>query len=184
MIDLEFPSLPSSLVVGGREVPVRTSFRVWLRFGRLLSQGIVSHEVLLEPCDGDWLPAALEFYRSENATPRGSDGPAAVRLIDLSLDGDYIVGSFQQAYGIDLTEGDMHWHRFLALLRSLPDDTKLMRIAGYRGWRKSNRTQESVMRQMRDEWSLPEDGDWGLSEGGSEFLDANERRARDILKGR
>lgn len=186
MIDLEWDHLPDSILVDGREVAVHTSFRVWLRFGRLLEErGVASAAVLKEPCGGDWLPAALEFYRSENVTPRGSDG--AQRLIDLTLDGDYIVGSFQQAYGIDLTEGDMHWHRFLALLRSLPEDTKLMRIAGWRGWRKSRRSQESIMRQLRGEWALPpRDGDAGLGlrrEAG-DFLDANEAQLRRRLEGR
>lgn len=184
MIDLEFAHLPDTLIVEGREVPIHTSFRVWLRFGRLAEErGIASAAVLKEPCEGDWVTPALEFYRSENATPRSQSN---ARVLDLTLDGDYIAGSFQAAYGIDLTSEDMHWHRFLALLRSLPDDSKLMTIVGYRGWRKSSASHDSIMRKMRDDWALPpkDETSWDLSEGASAFLDANEARAREKLQGR
>ena len=46
-------------------------------------------------------------------------------IIDYVEDGEYIVGSFMQAYGIDLTICDMHWHMFKALLLSLPENSKM-----------------------------------------------------------
>lgn len=182
MIDLEFAALPDSIVVDGRDVKVHTSFRVWLRWGRMLTRrGIALGTVLAEPCDGHWLEPAIEFYKSENPTPRGKDNR---RLIDVAMDGDYVVGSFQQAYGIDLTQEDMHWHRFLALLRSLPSDTKLMEVAGYRAWKRSKRSQESVMHELKEEWALPAtDWDRPVSQGASDFLDANEAHLRERLGG-
>ncbi len=159
-VDLEMDSLPTCLVVDGVDVPVRTSFRAWLRFGRIVEQAhVCDPHVLVGPCDGDWRPAALEFYRSPVETPRTSD-VATARPYDLALDGDYVVGSFQAAYGIDLTCGDMHWHRFLALLRSLPKDSKLVEIAGYRTWDESTskRRPSERYRRLRNEWRLPEPG--------------------------
>lgn len=184
MIDLEFDALPDTLVVDGEDVKVHTSFRVWLRFGRLLHEcQIPDPAVLVEPCEGNWVPAALEFYMSENATPNG--GGSTARTMDLALDGDYVVGSFQQAYGIDLTCGDMHWHRFLALLRSLPGDTKLVEIAGYRAWVKSKRSQESMMRELRNQWALPaKREELPVREEADQWLDKNEGHLRDVLSRR
>lgn len=157
-IDLEFPELPDTLSCDGGEVRVRTSFRLWLRFGRLAKdEGLIWPGVLDgEPVEG-WEAAAEEFYASPVATPAPSKAKGP-RAMDLGLDGDYVVGSFMQAYGIDLTSCDMHWHLFLALLRSLPDDTKLMRIAGYRTWDEagSRRKPEEAARELRRRWALPE----------------------------
>ena len=67
--------------------------------------------------------------------------------------------SFQQAYGIDLTDPglSMHWHRFLALLRGLPEDTALARVMGFRGWRADDgrKGREREMRERRAAWALP-----------------------------
>lgn len=162
MIDLAVPGLPDTLSVGGEDVRVKTSFRDWLRFGRTLSERrLCDPSVLLDVPAGDWRPAAIEFYRSPVETPRptGQDGP---RTLDLELDGDYVVGSFMQAYGIDLTSADIHWHMFLALLRSLPGDTRLAEIGGYRAWRRDTRSQESVARERQRAWALPARQDAGL----------------------
>lgn len=159
MIDLEQDHLPTSLVVGGEEWPVRTSFRVWLRFVRILQEhGICDPSIFDgEVPPGQWAEAAGEFARSECPTPHG--GERAGRVFDILMDSDYLVAAFQQAYGIDLTEGDMHWHRFLALWRGLPSDTRLSEIVGHRSWRRSSRSPESVHEELRDRWSLPEERD-------------------------
>lgn len=162
MIDLASDQpLQTCLVVGGAEVPVDTSFRAWLRFSRILDEtGLCDPSVLVGevPEGRDWRPAALEFLGERPSTPRpsGKTGPTAY---DLDEDAAYVVGSFQHAYGIDLTDPalDMHWHRFLALLRSLPEGSKLVEIAGYRTWSRaeSKRTHESRMAELRSAWELP-----------------------------
>lgn len=158
MIDLEFSSLPETIVTGGVEHKVHTSFRVWLRWGRLLKECHIAAPFIFKeeapPPGSDWVEAALEFYRSDTATPNGTRKNVNPSM-DLLLDGDYLVGSFQYAYGIDLTSEDMHWHRFLALLRSLPKDAKLSEIASYRTWQNDKRKHETIMRELRKEWALP-----------------------------
>lgn len=165
MIDLSFPELPSRIECGGSLFIVDTSFRTWLRFGAILRErrtawpGVFAGEVP----EGDWVPAALEFYESRTEVPRAS-GTASARLIDPAVDGELIVAAFQQAYGIDLTEGDMHWHRFKALLAGVPDETKLAKVMGYRAYttppRKYGEAQRDAdMRELRRAWELPpEDG--------------------------
>lgn len=171
MIDLRNAGLPSRLEWGGFSVSIHTSFRVWIEFERRL---IDEHMVWLgifpngkAPSDDGWIQAAIDFWRSENATPRMTRPPSNVRLIDYIEDGDHIVASFQQAYGIDLTTEDMHWHRFKALLSGLPDDTKLAKIMGYRDYNEveAKRKHEDFMKEQRAAWSLPlpegEDDDTG-----------------------
>lgn len=162
MIDLARDSLPSALLVGGEAYEVRTSFRTWIAFARVLEAegvfwtGVFARDVPESP---EWRDAAVEFLASPNETPRrtGGDGP---RTVDLLLDGDFIVAAFQQAYGIDLTEGDMHWHRFKALLNGLPEGTALSRIMGYRAYETppKNADRDAEMRRLRRAWELPDPG--------------------------
>lgn len=164
MIDLERTELPRSIVSSlGEEVRVKTSFRAWLRVARLLREGVfdasiiegvvVDDRVERRMPDGNVLEGIREFLLSENRTPRKSGSGA--RTLDYLEDGDYIVGSFQHVYGIDLTVEDMHWHRFLALMRSLPAEAKLVEIAGYRSYEPKSEKTEDRLKRLRDEWALP-----------------------------
>ena len=164
-VDLRFHELPHQIGVGGEWAEVDTDFRTWLAWGEAAKEKVFLTSILKdgEP-SFDWVPAALEFYASPNDTPRGrSDGP---RTLDLLSDGDYIVGAFQQAYGVDITSCSMHWHRFLALLRSLPSDTRLVQIMGYRAWTESDekRKPSDVRKELRERWSLGHEDDSELVE--------------------
>ncbi len=138
---------------------METDFRVWIEFGyQLETNGVAISSVFADelPPGREGLEAVIEFYKSENATPRASGDEHAPRAVDLVLDGDYIVASFQQAYGIDLTSVDyMHWHRFKALLNGLPKDTILSKAIGYRTWRPTKRKYEDLMREEHKRWLLP-----------------------------
>lgn len=166
-IDLERRGLPCHIVVesadgGEQAVAVRTDFREWLRFGRLLEEtGACDPRVLAgfpdEVPDGPWQAAAVEFYEAPVACPRRGGGPERPRALDVALDGDYVVAAFWQAYGVDLTSASMHWHLFRALLRGLPDDTRLSQAMGWRTWLEGDerRKPTTVRRELRDAWALP-----------------------------
>lgn len=53
---------------------------------------------------------------------------------DLNKDAAFIYASFLQDYKIDLFEvqGSLHWHKFLSLLNSLSQDTKLAQVINIR----------------------------------------------------
>lgn len=55
-------------------------------------------------------------------------------IIDFKVDSGYIYAAFMQAYGVDLYEqqGKLHWHKFIALLQSLPDNTRMREIMSIR----------------------------------------------------
>lgn len=177
MIDLRFSELPKALIVGGQDVPIKTDFRTWIEAQRSVAEDSIMPFSIFpneEPPEGEWVPAALEFLRSKNSCPHGQATATQVEVFDLMEDGDYIVAAFQQAYGIDLTAPDcsMHWHRFLALLRGLPQETKLSEIIGYRGWTEADGKQsfETRAKKLRESWSLPRKADERLKAAQSEWF--------------
>lgn len=159
MIDLRFKELPHTLICDGVEYELDTDFRTWIHFDYLLREerqyweGIFKDEV---PISFDWFEPALEFLESKNVTPHDTE-KSLEKLLDYVLDGDYIVAAFQQAYGIDLTSVDMHWHRFHALLIGLPDDVLLSKAIFYRGWKKEpqNKDHDRKYRENKARWSFP-----------------------------
>lgn len=161
MIDLRETMLPNAIEVDGKPYFVDTDFRTWIKFGEDYEDGVVPFYIFTKDVpEGNYEPSALQFYANPNATPRNTH-TSPYRLIDYVLDGEYIVASFQQAYGIDLTDPKlkMHWHRFKALLEGLPDDTKMSKIIGYRSWSNSKKSHETIMREQREMWRLPEKGE-------------------------
>lgn len=161
MIDLRETMLPNAIEVDGVTYRVKTDFRTWIRFWAEYEGGTASYCIFEKdiPPGGDWEASAVLFLTNPNVTPRGSESP--VRLMDYILDGEYIVASFQAAYGIDLTDPKlkMHWHRFKALMDGLPDDSKMAKIIGYRGYNPSNKKHETLMREQQQSWRLPEKGE-------------------------
>lgn len=160
MIDLRFKELPTGIEVGGQFYRLRTDFRVWIQFMKMVEEDGIASVIVFEdrPPEGDWSEQIMEFAESRNETPKAGAAKGD-RTMDLVLDGDYIVGAFQQAYGIDLTDPnlEMHWHRFLALLRSLPESTKLAEIMGYRAYSRSESKKKvsTAMEEAKRRWKLP-----------------------------
>lgn len=162
MIDLRIKELPSRIEWGGGSCEVLTDFRIWIQFGEWLKQGKVFLGIFpkLNPPEGDeWQRAAIEFYQCRNIVPRAIGAPSRAKLLDMVVDSPFIVASFQQAYGIDLTSCDMHWHRFCALLDGLPDETKIAKIMGYRSYDPSleKRKHSDFMLEQRARWALEQD---------------------------
>lgn len=164
-VDLRRPGLPHDIWCGeayGRR-EVETSFRTWIAFDASLRGGVASFEIFrggFRPAGTEWVSGAREFLSPPCACPH--DVPdRGDRLLDLVVDGDYVVAAYQQAYGIDLTDPslDMHWHRFLALLRGLPGDTVLAEAMRMRGWREDRRSMTAVNESLRRQWSLPSERD-------------------------
>lgn len=53
-------------------------------------------------------------------------------FFDWDIDANYIYSAFLQVYKIDLISENMHWWKFLALYKALPDNTKLSSILDIR----------------------------------------------------
>ena len=78
----------------------------------------------------------------------------------INHDGDLIYAAFMQTYGIDLFEqqGKLHFKKFSALLKGLPEDTQFSKICGIRSYKKptKNDTYEKNMLKLQEVYKLPE----------------------------
>lgn len=175
MIDLRVKGLPSQIEVGGLFYAIKTDFREWLKFGEIIKQPFEVYDLafLFEenvPLVVDFTKELLEFYENKNATPNYND-KSSERTLDYILDGEYIVGSFMSAYGIDLTSVDMHWHLFKALFVSLPDTSKITQIMGMRSYKKSEESYDKVALKNKKAWRLPSIMDSELEQINQEIND-------------
>lgn len=164
MIDLRIKGLPNHIEVAGKSFLLDTDFREWIEFGERLNDEPTLLDLLFVVKDINGLDVMLygdeildklmEFYINKNETPV-EDTTSGEVVVDYVLDGEYIYSSFMQAYSIDLTEVDMHWHKFKALFLGLPDDTKIKQIISMRSWEKTRDSYETTCKKLKEMWQLP-----------------------------
>lgn len=159
MIDLRKKGLPNVVYFDGKPFSIYTDFREWIKYSEIIKSpdatlGDIAFLFKNEIPVGDFSPALFEFYANPNITPTG-EGSSEV-LFDYIQDGEYIFSSFLQVYGIDLTEVDMHWHKFKALFISLPAECKMGQIMGDRGYKEDKRKYEEIAKERKRDWSLPQ----------------------------
>ena len=94
----------------------------------------------------------------EHTGTGSSSDPQDEPVLDYRCDADYIVGAFQQAYGIDLTADKVHWWRFKALLHALPPETPLGKIVEIRGKDTSgmDRADRDYYETLKERFALPD----------------------------
>lgn len=156
---------PNTITVDGVEYPVNTDFREWVRFqGILLADGtnegkaVKVCELMSQmglPQTKEVLDAMLRFYAgasTENQTKSGGN----VQAYDFEKDSEYIFSAFLDSYGIDLTTERLHWWRFKALFKSLPEDCQMCKIMMYRtiDLKKVPKEQRKFYREMKARYSL------------------------------
>lgn len=162
MLDLTTKALPNTITVNGRAYSIYTDFRIWLRFAKDWEKATHGESVDVaylfkndHPARVD-MTSFLEFYQPENPLPRQIGPEETIRALDFTLDADLIYAAIMQQYGIDLLEKNMHWHKFLALLRGLKG-TKLDEIMGYRTYKRSKKSQDEIYEDLRSAWEIPEE---------------------------
>lgn len=151
--------------MNGVEYPVDTDFREWVKFqGILLAYGtneakaVKVCELMAEmglPQTKESLDAMLQFYAgasTENQTGSGGN----VQAYDFEKDSEYIFSAFLDSYGIDLTTERLHWWRFKALFKSLPENCQMCKIMMYRtiDLKKVPKEQRKFYREMKSRYSL------------------------------
>ena len=145
-------------MVEGKAYFLNTDFRVWIDFDEYVKNVKSLKDFKKFFVDeipfADFTKPLVEFYTNENSTPNYKKGDNE-QLVDFIQDGEYIVASFMQDYGIDLTECEMHWHLFKALFLGLSDKTKIKEIMATRGWTDDKRKPEVVARENKNAWRLP-----------------------------
>lgn len=164
MINLKRKGLPDCIYdAWGEPVFLDTDFRKWIDFPDRMEKAkggdfMPYTELFLDtaptPTD-EIINQIQDFYYIKPEVPRDS-GNSGPELLDYDIDADYIFAAFMQSYGIDLVETDLHWHKFLALITALPDDTTLSRIMGYRGYDgKSKDVGYKEYMKLKQMWELP-----------------------------
>ena len=167
MIDLRNKGLPLTIKVGERFFKLKTDFREWIKFGEVLKGKfdltdlffVIDEELTLLDCAiyGDSIvKELLNFYTNQNATPKQTENDNGEEIIDYVLDGDYIYSSYLAQYGIDLVDIEyLHWHKFKALFLGLNDGSKIKQIMSFRNYKKSNKKEEEVRKELKEIWKLP-----------------------------
>lgn len=156
---------PDTITVDGVEYPVNTDFREWVRFQGILLADESNDAKAIKICNlmesmripqtKEALDSMLQFYAgasTENKTESGGN----VQSYDLEKDSEYIFSAFLDSYGIDLTTERLHWWRFKALFKSLPEDCQMCKIMMYRtiDLKKVPKEQRKFYREMKARYSL------------------------------
>lgn len=163
MIDLTKKGLPNTILVNGCPIFINTDFRVWIRFYEDYTNSKeevdISYLFVEESpiIDEEVINQLVIFLFNPNVTPR-TEGGVSEKTLDYILDGEYIFSALYQTYGIDITESDMHWHKFLAMCNNITGDSTLWGYAkSMRGYRKSskNDSYEKDCMEAKTAWSFP-----------------------------
>ena len=167
MLDLTQKSLPDAISVGGRDFSINTDYRIWMRFvmeykSWMLrdAKGVLDIKYLFDTAipvfeQAEDYNGIFLFAFPKNVVPHSSKD-SGDDVLFYEYDGDYIYSAFLQAYGIDLIDTDMHWHKFLALMNGLPDSTRLSSIMGYRAYTGEKIKDEAAMyRKLKEAWMPP-----------------------------
>lgn len=162
-------------------VPVSTNFRTGILFEQVLLDPQLDDLEKLQTAlslyfpgvifDNDVLDEAISrmvwFYRCgadpAETTGAGADGDTdSDPPFSYEHDADYIYSAFMQAYGLDLARQPLHWWQFRALFRSLPEDTQLVKIIGYRTMKlpaKMSKEQRQHYEKLKRVYALPQSAD-------------------------
>lgn len=120
-------------------------------FKRFIMLGNEDEQVVRD-IKGNIIPKEIIEKNKARSDEEDDDQP----FYDITKDGEYIYASFLQAYGIDLFEeqGKLHWHKFNALLVSLPSDTKFMEVLRIRAWKPSKGDSAEYKKQRRKQQEI------------------------------
>lgn len=162
--------LPEWLEICEQKCNIRTDFRTWLKFSKLMSESENDLDKLSEmfklvffelpPNMMSAIGEMLKFYQYQNVS-KGQEKSSAPskRLFDFDYDGDLIYSAFLQQYHIDLCDTSMHWWKFRALFNSLSEDTQFMRVVSYRNTNLAkikDKEQKAFYRKMKELYRLPD----------------------------
>lgn len=161
---------PETITVDDIEYPINTDFRPWITFQNALQVqeatekkaerlSLLMEDMGLHP-SAQTLSAMLEFYTGASTEHSGGGKPHKM-VFDFQKDSEFIYSAFHASYGIDLTVAKLHWWRFKALFKSLPDDCEFCKIMRYRAvdMKDVPKIQKQFYREMKARYSLGESRD-------------------------
>ena len=207
-----YSRFPTRLTIDGKEYEIRPSWdRVMEAYDTRADVNLPYSVIAKHVCGllfweqpRDAARAAIEVFRflegDRDQNPPNDEAPC----FDFRQDAKYIYGAFWQTYGIRLSEWRdtrtkpnektrwMHWHEFLYLFASLPEDTRISWIMGIRSAEIPRRTEhngETVDRMIRQKAAFKlevaeDDGAERFARGAKALFDKLEAQALNERKKR
>lgn len=149
-----YEDLPETLEVDGKEYPIITDFREWLRFSDMLKSDIPSQfkleflsdmfledvpdlyteediEIVMDAITAFLSLSALEFPKQEKESDEEFENAdfeeeSVRKAIYYEQDAPYIISAFRREYQIDLLSVEyLHWWEFRMLLDGLSEDSQI-----------------------------------------------------------
>jgi len=171
---------PDTVMVDGGEFSINADFRAGVELEYILQDKESSDKdkvlAIFNLYYGDNAPtnkseaidAVLDFYKmgknpqksieKMNNQEENEDKKPHKRSYDLRYDDEYIYAAFLQYYGLDLCSCSLHWWQFMALFRSLPEESMIVKIMGYRAADTSkikNRAERERIAKLKEVYALP-----------------------------
>lgn len=166
MIDLRKKGLPNAIYsADGEPIYLETDYRVWIQFMEDLKHDDEERDISYlfidePPVIDEYIYNKLKlFLYNPSPTPKVSDSKGE-KVLDYVLDGEYIFSALYATYGIDITELDMHWHKFLALCNNIIGEGTLWGYAkSMRGYKKpsKNDSYERNCQRAKEAWGFEEE---------------------------
>lgn len=167
MIDLTKMTLPSSIIVLGKDFEIHTDFQYFIIFSRMLKENpklddfdfFYKNEIPFNKEQG-----FLELYKfayPKKEVPRIFDDEQNDNiLLDYEIDADLIYSAFFHYYNLDLFQDNLHlhWYKFQSLLSGIKD-TKLndiMDIRNYKPNKNDSPQYRSQMNKLKEMWKIEE----------------------------
>lgn len=165
-----YDKLPDRVTYKGKEYPLDLSFRRVLAVSDLMDEPLpdetklqIALDLLVtskHPVEAGLLTAVMDVITLDRPKRKVKQ-----KVIDLQKDWQYIYAGFQQAYGINLFRDDLHYLEFLALLNSLPGNTRMSQIIDIRTKpipkaTKYNQEQIARLTELKAEFALSDPGDF------------------------
>ena len=162
-------TLPEELLICGKNYPIKTDFKIWIKFSQIIFSGEMDHKKLakalrllfdkLPPKLDKALNAVMEFYNPPKKQSKSRQKKNNKRAYDFEYDAEFIYAAFLQQYKIDLNKADLHWWQFKSLFDCLTDETNFIKIVGYRSINLKDikdKEQKKFYREMKELYKLPD----------------------------
>lgn len=182
-------ALPSTVMVGGRDIPIDTNFRTCIIYELMMQdrdldkieKTISALNLFYEDCF-DYVTSSAEsveeaveqiiwFYTCGKPPKKPQPGepppPPSIktrrREHDFEVDAPLIYAAFLAQYRVDLQETDyLHWWQFHAMFQGLAEDHQIVKIMGYRTLDLShikNKEEKRRLSRLQNKYALPFVGD-------------------------
>lgn len=157
------------------DIEINTDFRIMIMFELLmLDPNIPKKQKLIQSLklfykdvnEIDNIEEAIKdllwFYRcgKEEKIGVGNSNNKKNQIYNFDFDNLDIYSAFMQQYNIDLNDANLHWWKFKSLFNNLSEDTKMVKIMGYRSvnlseFNKDKKKKDFYMK-MKKQYELPD----------------------------